>query len=184
MDTFECIRTKLDVREYSPKTVPPEIKAKILEAARLTGSGMNRQHWRFILVQDKGRLKSLADDSTTGQWVAGANFAIVILTDPSLGIHRFDAGRALQDMQLAAWNFGVASRPFTGVKPEEFKKDFGIPDGLSVSAVLGFGYPAHRILGRKTRLPIENLAFLETYGAPLAPELKIGGRSASGAGSS
>jgi nitroreductase len=45
MDAFECIATKLDVREFSSQNISAEIKSKILEAARLTGSGLNTQHW-------------------------------------------------------------------------------------------------------------------------------------------
>jgi len=52
MDTFECISTKFEVREFNEKQVPSEIKMKILEAARLTGSGLNTQHWRFIVLED------------------------------------------------------------------------------------------------------------------------------------
>ena len=44
MDAFECLATKLDIRGYSPKEVPHEIKLKVLEAARLTGTGLNTQH--------------------------------------------------------------------------------------------------------------------------------------------
>ena len=58
MDAFDCIRTKLDIREFSPQKVPHEIKSKVLEAARLTGTGLNTQHWRFILVEDKQNLEN------------------------------------------------------------------------------------------------------------------------------
>lgn len=170
MDVFECIKTKLDIREFSDRPVPNEVRLKVLEAARLTGSGVNRQHWRFVLVQRPERLKRLASDSTSGKWVAGASFAVIILTDPALEFHKIDAGRVLQDMQLAAWNFGVASRPFTGVKVEELREDFGIPDNLNPTVVLGFGYPTRKITGRKSRLPLSEIAFLESYGNPLVPE--------------
>src|SRR5829696_6570291 len=82
MDAFECIATKLDVREFSSQNISAEIKSKILEAARLTGSGLNTQHWRFIVVEEKKNLKKLAEDSTTGGWVSGANFAVIVLTNP------------------------------------------------------------------------------------------------------
>ena len=62
MDAFECIATKLDVREFSSQNISAEIKSKILEAARLTGSGLNTQHWRFIVVEEKKNLKKLAED--------------------------------------------------------------------------------------------------------------------------
>jgi hypothetical protein len=116
MNAYDCIATKLDIREFSPEHVPNEVKLKVLEAARLTGSGINRQHWRFVLVQSPRGLAKLADDSVTGKWVGGSDFAVIVLTNPTLRFHEIDAGRVLQDMQLAAWDFGVVSCPFTGVK--------------------------------------------------------------------
>lgn len=175
MDTFDAIITKLDVREFAPaKHVSGEIKKKILEAARMTGSSMNKQHWRFILVQDRSNLEKLAADSITGVWIDQADFAVVILTDPTVPGFMIDAGRVLQDMQLTAWNFGVVSRLYTGVKEEELKKDFGAPAELKVSAVLGFGYPKKKILGKnKNRKPLEEIVFPEKYGSRLeAKDLK------------
>ncbi len=164
MDAYECVATKLDVREFDSRNVPAEVKLKVLEAARLTGTGINNQHWRFILVQERDRLKLLADDSTTGGWVAGANFAVIVLTDPKFGFHLIDAGRACQDMQVAAWNFGVASGLFTGFRVEELRRDFGIPGDLNPSIVVGFGYPVRKITGkRKNRKPLSDLAFVDKY---------------------
>jgi nitroreductase len=164
MDTFEAISTKLDVREYASKKVPRETKGKVLEAARLTGSSMNTQHWRFILVQDKANLKRLAADSRSGKWVEGADFAIVVMIDPKVPGSSIDAGRVVQDMELAAWNFGVASGIFTGIEEASLRKDYEIPEAMKVVAVLGFGYPKRKILGKKNRKPIEELVFPERYG--------------------
>jgi nitroreductase len=165
MDAFECIRTKLEVREFSTRDVPSEIRLKILEAARLTGTGLNTQHWRFILVDNKQNLKKLAEDSTSGNWVAGANFAIIVLTNPKYNFHLIDAGRVLQNMQLAAWNNEVGSGLFTGVREEKFRSDFGIPKELSPTVIVGFGYPAMELTGkRKNRLPLSKLVYYEKYG--------------------
>ena len=73
-------------------------------------------------------------------------------------------------MQLAAWNEGVASGIFTGIDEAALKEHLAIPAELHVSVIAGFGYPARSLSGRKkNRLPIEELAFLERYGNPLAP---------------
>jgi nitroreductase len=167
LDTFEAICTKLDVREFATKKVAGETKRKILEAARLTASSMNTQHWRFVLVQDRSNLRRLAADSMTGKWVEGADFAVLILTDPKVPGSSIDAGRVVQDMELAAWNFGVASGIYTGMVEAALRKDFAVPDGLKPSAVLGFGYPRRKILGKKSRKPIEELVFPERYGERL-----------------
>ncbi len=167
MDTYESIATKLDVRDFSSKSVPTEVKRKVLEAARLTQSGSNLQHWRFILVQSKENLKRLADDSTSGKWVAKADFAVIVLTNPKYPFHLLDAGRVSQDMELAAWNYGVVSCVFTGFDMRALGRDFGIPEELNPSVIIGFGYPVRKIVGKKNRKPLAELAFLEKYGKRL-----------------
>jgi nitroreductase len=165
MDAFKCIATKLEVREFSTQDISSEIRSKILEAARLTGTGMNTQHWRFILVEKKDNLKKLAEDSTSGSWVAGANFAVIVLTNPKYGFHLIDAGRVLQNMQLTAWNEGIGSGLFTGIREEKIRNDFQIPNELNPSVIIGFGYPVSKLTGKKkNRLPVHELVYYEKYG--------------------
>jgi nitroreductase len=168
MDAFECISTKLDIREFSSQSVSQQVKSKILEAARLTGTGLNTQHWRFIIVENKENIRRLAGDSTTGGWVSGANFAVIVLTNPKHKFHMIDAGRVTQDMQLAAWNYGVASGVFTGVQEDRLRSDFAIPKDLASTIIVGFGYPAKNIAGKKkNRLPLDELVYYEKYGSNL-----------------
>ena len=170
MDAYECVATKLDIRDFSTKNVPPDVKLKILEAARLTGSGVNYQHWHFIVVQGNDQMHRLTEDSTTGEWVVNANFAVIVLTNPKYGFHLLDAGRVIQDMQIAAWNFGVGSGIFTGVDLEKMRKDYGIPDNLTPSGVVGFGYPARKITGKKkNRKPLAEIVSIDKYGNRFDP---------------
>jgi nitroreductase len=166
MDAFECIISKLEVREFMRKEVGPDVKQRILESARQTGSGLNLQHWRFILVEEKKNLIQLALDSTSGAWISGADFAIVILTNPALRFHLIDAGRVAQNMQLAAWNEGVASGLYTGIKEKNLRNNLRIPDNLTPSVILGFGYPIRPLTGKnKNRLPLVQLVYKEKYGS-------------------
>jgi len=177
MDTFERISTKLEVRAFTNQDVPSEIRSKVLEAARLTGTGLNTQHWRFILVKDKQNLKKLADDSTSGSWVRDANFAVIVLTNPEYNFHLIDAGRVLQNMQLAAWNHEVGSGLFTGIMEEKLRSDFGIPNELSPTIIVGFGYPARKLTGKsKKRLPLDKLVYYEKYGSSKSSDTLDSGR--------
>lgn len=169
MDTYEAIVTKLDIREFDKRHVDDGIKTKILHAARFTGSSMNSQHWRFVLVQDPKNLMTLAQDGTTGPWVKGADFAVIICIDPKIPGSTIDAGRVLQDMQLAAWNFGIVSRLFTGIKDADLRRDFGIPAEVKAAAVVGFGYPVRKITGKKSRKALEDLVYSEQYGNRFNP---------------
>jgi nitroreductase len=165
MNTLDCIATKLDIREFSKENVPADIISTILDSARYSGSGLNTQHWRFIVIKEKNNLKKLSEDSTSGQWIVNANFAIILLTDPNYGFHLLDAGRVIQNMQLSAWDDGVGSGLYTGIRDEKMRNDFKIPSNLNISAVVGFGFPKNNITGRrKNRKPLNELAYYEVYG--------------------
>jgi len=168
MDVFKAVSSRLEIREFADKPVPDEVKLRVLEAARLSPSGVNTQHWRFILVDDKKALRELADMSTTGKWVGDAAFAVIVLTDPKYPFHRLDAGRVISSMQLVAWEDGGGSRIYTGIDEQRMRGRFGIPQSLEITAVVGFGYPKRRVLGRKNRLPLEKVAFQGRYGEPLS----------------
>ncbi len=170
MDTHQAILTKLDVRQFSEKKVPAEIKSKVLEAARAAQTGMNKQHWKFILVQDKTLIKKLAEDSTSGPWVAGADFAVIVLTDPKLGFHLIDTGRAVQQMQLSAWNQGVISGVYTGIKEDAMRRDFGFPTEVKPTMIVGFGYPVKKIVGKKNRMPLADLASVDKFSNKYDPK--------------
>jgi nitroreductase len=166
MDAFAALRTLLAVRSYKAKPVPDAVVRRILEARRLTGSGMNRQPWHFIVVRDPATLKSLGALASSGPYIAQAPLAIVVATDKS----RFavsDASRAIQSMMLAAWADGVGSNwvGFGGL--DRAKALLDIPSGLDVLAILPFGYPARAVgKGWKQRKALREVAHLERYGRP------------------
>lgn len=168
MDAYDCIATKLEVREFNDQiSVSSEIRLKILESARLSGSSLNTQPWRFIVVQSASNLKKLSDDSTSGKWISDANFAIIILMNPYFRFHLIDAGKVAQNMQLTAWNYGIGSALFTGMEEEKIRKDFAIPLEYKPVIVVGFGYPKKKITGKikkKKRLTLNELVSFEVYG--------------------
>jgi nitroreductase len=166
MDVFEAIRTLLAVRSYQDRPVPDPVIRRIVEAGRLTGSGMNRQPWHFIVVRDAAMLRQLGALASSGPYIAQAPLAIVVATDKT----RFavsDASRAIQSMLLTAWADGVGSN-WVGFGGLESVKDLlDIPAGLDVLAILPFGYPARAVgRGKKQRKALREVAHLERYARP------------------
>lgn len=166
MEVFEAIRTLLAVREYEARPVPEEVIARILEAGRLTASGMNTQPWHFVVVQDAGTLRRLAAAAPTGPYIAQAPLAIVVATEDGR-MALSDGSRAIQDMLLAAWGEGVGGNWVGFGKLDEVKSLLGIPEELDVLAVLPFGYPARAVgKGEKERKPLSEIAHRERWGEP------------------
>jgi len=165
-DVFETIRTLLAVRSYQDKPVPDAVVRRIVEAGRLTGSGMNGQPWHFIEIRHGETLRGRGALASSGPSAARAPLAIVVATDKT----RFavsDASRAIQSMLLTAWADGVGSNwvGFGGL--EKTRTLLDIPAGLDVLAILPFGYPARAVgRGKKQRKPLREVAHLERYGRP------------------
>jgi nitroreductase len=166
MDVFEAVRTLLAVRGYQDKPVSDAVVRRIVDAGRLTGSGMNGQPWHFVVIRDGETLRRLGALASSGPYVAQAPLAVVVATDKT----RFavsDASRAIQSMLLTAWADGVGSNwvGFGGL--EKVKVLLDIPAGLDVLAILPFGYPARAVgRGKKQRKPLREVVHLERYGRP------------------
>jgi nitroreductase len=168
MEVFEAVRTMLAVRVFRDQRVSEDIVRKIVQAAHLTGSGGNKQPWRFIAVEDRETLGHLGAVATSGPYISTAAFAVVVLVEKTpLAVS--DASRAVQSMMLTAWSEGIGSNwvGFGGF--EDIKALLGIPAELDVLTILPFGYPAAAIgRGKKNRKPLSDVAFRERYGHPFA----------------
>jgi nitroreductase len=166
MDVFESIRTLLAVRNYRDTPVPDEVVRRILEAGRLTASGMNAQPWHFVVVQDRETLRQLGALARSGPYIAQAPLAVVVAVDKTrLAVS--DASRAIQSMLLTAWSEGVGSNwvGFGGL--DDVGSLLGIPDTIDVLAILPLGYPAGEIgQGKKQRKPLGEIAHRERFGQP------------------
>lgn len=149
MDAFECIRKRRTTRTFLPKEVPPDAIRKILEAGRLAPSARNLQPWHFVVIQDKNTLKQLAPLCTSGRFIEHAGVAIAVVTDPSTSWHEIDGARAVQNMEIAAWNEGLGTCWIGGLERERIQEILGIPKQLHLLTLLPFGYPAAPSAGRR-----------------------------------
>lgn len=166
MHMFDTVRTALAVRSYEDKPVPEDAIRRIIDAARLTGSSMNRQPWYFVVIQDRDTLKKLGGMIEYGPYIAQAPLAIAVVIDRT----RFalsDGSRAIQSMVLTAWDEGIGSNWVGFMGPEEVKPVLGIPDDRDLLAVIPFGYPDQPTgKGDKKRKPREEVVFGERFGEP------------------
>src|SRR2546427_753078 len=72
MDVFEAVRTLLAVRGYQDRPVPDTVVRRIVEAGRLTRSGMDGQPWHLIVVRAPGTLRNLRASASAGPYGAQA----------------------------------------------------------------------------------------------------------------
>ena len=168
MDVFDAVRTLLAVRRYQDRPVPEHVIRRVLEAGRLSASGINKQPWHFVVVQDRDTLRQLGTLVRSGPYIAQAALVIVVAIDRT-PYAVSDASRAIQSMLLTAWSDGVGSN-WTGFVPMEGVGSLlGIPAELDVLAVLPLGYPADAVgRGQKSRKSLDEVAHRERWGRPFA----------------
>jgi nitroreductase len=147
MDTWDAIRSKRVVRRFEDRRLDPAHLEHILDAGRHAGSSKNLQRWDFIVVEDRDRLRALADVGPFAGHVAGAAAAVALVTpDPRapgtpLSV-MWDLGLAAENMSLAAWELGVGSCPATVYEQGLAREILGYPANRHCEYVLSFGYPA------------------------------------------
>lgn len=169
MEVFECVRTRVETREFKADPVPTPVIRKILEAGRWSPSQRNRQPWHFIVVQDRETLKQLGALASSGPYLADAPLAIAVVTEGARA-PLIDGTRAIASMQLVAWAEGLGSCWVGGVDRDGVKRLLGIPEACELITVLPFGYPTDAAKAlKKRRNPLEQLAHLEHFGEPFQP---------------
>ena len=139
MDTFLAIVSKRDQREYADRELPEEVVRRILEAGRIAGSASNKQPWRFLALESAEARAQVAATVYVPGNILGSKLAIAIVVQ---GNPSFDAGRAAQNMMLAAWNDGVTSCPNGMPDASKAGEILGLGEDEHVLNVISFGYPA------------------------------------------
>jgi nitroreductase len=114
---------------------------RILDAGRLAGNASNRQPWRFLVVESAELREKVAEQVYEQDNIRGAKL-VVGLSVSGKGPVSFDAGRAAQNMMLAASNDGVGSCPNGLRDAEATGRLLGLGEGERLVIVLSFGYPA------------------------------------------
>ena len=106
MTVYDNVRERMTIREFRPDPVPEPVVTKLLQAGRWAPSSRNQQPWRFIVVRDRDMLARLGAIATSGPFLADAPLAIAILMEGA-DAPDLDAGRAIQQMELVAWEEGL-----------------------------------------------------------------------------
>ncbi len=140
MDVHLAVASKRDARRYSASAVDDGAERRILDAGRLAGSARNRQPCRFVVVEGEA-LPAVADAVYGPGNVLSAGLVVVVVVTPGGNLVDFDAGRAAQNMMLAAWAEGIASCPNGIADREGLDRALGLHDPERAVIVLSFGHP-------------------------------------------
>lgn len=173
MDVYECIKKRRSIRKFLKKEVDWEKISLILDAGRLAPSAGNLQNWKFIVVLDEGKRKSVAEACVKQSWIEGAPFMIVIVGEPQ-SAERFYGKRgsdlytaqncaaAAENMLLMATSLGLQGCWVGAFSEDMIKRIFGIPNYAEPFVILPFGYPDSE--GEEpAKFPIEHVTYFNGW---------------------
>ena len=152
MQTWDAIRARRNVRQYTSQPIAREDLERILEAGRRAPSAGNGQPWNFVVVTGREQLTELAKVwDRGGRHIARSAATIALVAkQPEDGQRRdllmYDFGQATVTMMLAAADLGIGSGHSAVDDQEQAQRVLGFPDGHLAIYLIGLGYPADRPL--------------------------------------
>ncbi|MGN6782967.1 MAG: nitroreductase family protein [Marmoricola sp.] len=165
METWDAMRARRNVRQFTDEPVPEEALDRILEAGRRAPSAGNWQPWDFVLVTDRAQLVELAKVWQGAQHVARAAAAISIVApepdnERKSALLQYDLGQATYAMMVAAADLGVGTGHAAAVDQDQARAVLGFPDGHFLAYLLSVGYPSDKplaVIERLDRRPFDEV---------------------------
>lgn len=177
----DVLEKRRSIRNYQDTPVPLEMVHEMIVESTLAPNAGNEQPWKFIIVNDKGMLKKVSDESKKNIWARIAanaddyaqkyktrlqNEAFnVFYNAPCLVmiLGYSDQKNLYVDCALAAGYFMMAAvhrdlgtcwiNLGTEIHDPAMKEALGIPDNCTIVAPIILGYPKKTPLAPKRKKP-------------------------------
>jgi nitroreductase len=169
MTVYKTILRRRSIRRYKDMPVEDEKLSRVLEAARLAPSAINRQNWKFVVVRDAALRARLTEEAIGQPFVGQAPVILVACgTEPdsmmACGQPRYtvDLSIAMSFMVLQACELGLGTCWLGHFYEKQVKQILNIPDHVRVVAMTPLGVPAENPRPR-SRKAVEEIVCYDQY---------------------
>ncbi len=147
---MNTIFTRRSIRKYTNEPVREKDLMRIIKAGMNAPSAGNEQPWYFVIINDRDKLKAIADFHPYAQMAREATVAILVCGDPRLEKHKEmwiqDCSAATQNMLLEITDIGLGG-VWVGIFPREKRMEgirdlLNIPSNIIPFSLIPLGYPA------------------------------------------
>lgn len=158
-EAYKNLIERRSIRKYNNTKVSHDLMEKIVRAGQFAPSGMNRQIYAFVVVEDEelvAKLSKMNADAmnSSSDPFYGAKSLIIVFADTNASTYLYDGALAMGNLMNAANALGVdscwihrAKEVFETTEGKEMKKTWGLPESYE-----GIG---HCILGYREEEPGE-----------------------------
>ncbi len=151
-DTMKTLIERRSCRSYKKEQIKKEELDAVLTAAVWAPTGMNRQHTRFVAVQDPDTVKKLSAMNAAvmgrdGDPFYGAPCVVIVFGDADVYTYVEDGSLAMGNMMNAAHSLGLGScwihrakEMFESEEGKALMAEWGIPESYKGvgNCILGY----------------------------------------------
>jgi len=185
--TFEeLVHERRSVRRYADRPVAREDILKCIEAARLAPSGCNSQPWHFIVIDEPGLRKRVAERIFSGVYAMNkfareAPVLVAVVSEKEKFLASFggqirdtsyclvDIGIACEHLVLQARELGIGSCWIGWFDEKALKEEMKIPQNKKIDIVIALGYPGEDKVAARVRRTLEEVSSFNAYKPGKAP---------------
>lgn len=177
MEFSELIQKRQSDRKYTGEPVSREDIVKCLEAARLAPSACNSQPWKFIVVQEKDKLKEISEAAIglgMNKFTAGVPVMVAVVQEKmnmeakagalvkNKDYSMIDLGLAVENFCLQAAELGLGTCIIGWFDEKRIKTLLGVPRSRRIQVLISLGHP-DAPTRNKTRKSLEEMSSWEKY---------------------
>jgi nitroreductase len=147
------LRRTRQIRDFTDEPVDDDAITAILEVARWTGSGANRQPWTFVIVRDQAERQRIAELAPHAAHVAKAPVAIaIVMNGAAPQWDDYDEGRVAERILIAATAVGLGAGIglVNGHERTEVGAILDVQPPAYLRTMISLGHPTQAALQRHT----------------------------------
>lgn len=155
MDLMELLKTRRTYRRFKQEEIPKNIIEEIVLSSRYASSAANRQPLSYIVINEPSMVADVfaltrwagylpAEDGQPKDSERPVLFIAVVINSDINASCDTDAGLAISNMTLTAWNHGIGSCIIGACDKGKLSEIFELSDSQVLHSVVAFGYPSHK----------------------------------------
>ena len=172
-DILELIKSRRNIKHFTPKFVSWEKISRVLEAARFAPSCGNVQNWRFIVILEPAQKQQIAEACHQQYEIVQAGTLIIVCAEPDKAERYYgmrgerlytpqNCAAAIENMLLEAHSIGLGTRWIGGFDEEMLRSLLNIPNEVRPQAVIALGYPKE-VPSQPPKFPLESLVYFHRW---------------------
>ena len=156
MELMELLKTRRTYRRFEQRPIPQENLEAILESARYASSAANRQPLRYLVIREPAKLAHVFEHTKWATYLPPEQgtpreeerpvLFIAVLIDEAISSAAAagtDAGLAISNMTLTAWDRGIGSCIIGACDRPWLAEHLMLPEKWYLHSLVAFGYPTH-----------------------------------------